>query len=343
MARSDTVKILSPSELPPAMKASFERIYDLKREIEALKAEHITPIADEITALWRDLKASSNMTRRDLDIIFRVIERWWQAEEMEDEAEGARIQDNIRRAFSAARRGEMINFLDVLEDTGAAGREKDATSADDDFEDNGDGFVEDEHRDQQLRDEISDETDEKDEVSGPDADWGEDQAPVPAEQDDGSSAGHAYNLGEQAGFDGHTDVKGLIKAQGWNARSIMAKNFAAGHAKGFKRFQQVEEAKLKERLNADRFKISQAGHKVGYEDRDEPNPYDAGSESATIWSDGYAGGVIRRENEEKTGTAPIKIAFFDEDDGVDNVVEFGRPIPLPTVSTDVRTSSGDVA
>ncbi|MTJ81754.1 MAG: hypothetical protein F8N37_12150 [Telmatospirillum sp.] len=248
---TDTTKILTPDELPPAMKAGFQKIYAFRREIESLKAEHITPLADEVTALWRDLKAGSGMTRKDLDLVYRICERLWLAEAMDDEAEGKRIQADIRRAFAAARAGEIINFLDVLtapapqvaEEAGDGGFEGDVAAAEE--------AIMAEPAPLNLN-EAEPRPQVDDHVAGPDADWGDDKLPVPVEEEDGSKDGYAFNLGEKAGLAGDLDIKGLIKKQGWNARSQRAKNCAAGHAVGVKRRQQLE-------LQADRQEDDSAG------------------------------------------------------------------------------------
>ena len=242
----EATKILSPSELPPAMATAFKQIYRLKREIKALKAEHIDPLAQDVTALWRDLKAGSDITRKDLELAYQIVARMWDAEAMEDRAEGERIQENIRRAFAAARKGEMINFLDVISD-GAAGAESDA---EDSFEDDvlqaESGFSAG-HGDEETSsagpapldfadDDPRAENDEP--VAAPDAEWGDDVSKAPAEQDNGDTAGFAYQEGERAGLAGNTDIKALITAAGYHHASALAKSFKAGHSAGLKKFTQ---------------------------------------------------------------------------------------------------------
>ena len=81
---TDTPKILSIVELPDAIKASFETIYRYEKTIEALHAKHIEPVAAERTAVWRDLKAGADMTRKDLELGYRIFKRWQEAQDMED-------------------------------------------------------------------------------------------------------------------------------------------------------------------------------------------------------------------------------------------------------------------
>ena len=349
---SDKVKLLSPEELPLEIRQAFHRIYDLDCEIADLKAEHIDPVAEQRTATWRTLKGATDITRKDIDLAYKIFRRWKDAAAMEDEAEGRRIQSNIKRLFDACQRGETIDFLQALNLKDHGGDQTGDLAGDDldDAENFGGGDagermedVEDRHRDQQLRVEIAEEPAA---VAGPDADWGDDKAPVPDEQNDGSKEGFAYAAGEAAGREGKMDVKALIKGQGWHYRSSMAKSFAAGHAKGLRLWE--ADAAKKERDDAI-YEANQAGHQAGYWDLDTMNPYDAGTETCEAWVRGYEGGVIRRENEAKHGIEPKlppekrKVALFDEGDEETNVVEFGgrQPIPLPT--TDVATSAGDVA
>ncbi|MDR3439862.1 hypothetical protein [Telmatospirillum sp.] len=275
------------------MKTAFEKMYALRRRIEALKAEHIVPLSDEVTATKRDLKASANMATKDIDLVYRLYERWCLAAQLEDELEGKRIQDNIRRAFSAARRGEIINFLDVLDGATISTEPQETENGFEDevaaAEEQVTGGAPFETAGQTL-------TASEEQAPAPAADWGDDKAPVPAEQDDGSQDGFAFNMGEKAGLEGQLDVKALIRAQGWNGRSQRAKNFAAGHAQGVKKRQQAANQPM---TDEEAYEITNAGNKAGYEGKPlSANPHDSGSDQAERWAAGHEGGCIRRQNEE---------------------------------------------
>jgi hypothetical protein len=112
----DDIRLLSPDELPDALKAGFAAIHDLDSRIDDLKATHIEPIADARTKAWRDLKAGCDIARKDLDLFYKLWKRARVASEMEDEAEGERILANLKRAYAALQAGQTLDFLSVLED-----------------------------------------------------------------------------------------------------------------------------------------------------------------------------------------------------------------------------------
>ena len=231
---TDTPKILSIVELPDAIKASFETIYRYEKTIEALHAKHIEPVAAERTAVWRDLKAGADMTRKDLELGYRIFKRWQEAQDMEDEAEGARIQANIKRLFAACKAGDTINFLQALDLV------ENGETIEDDVERAEASFMATESAPAPIATAAKAEAPEIND--GPDADWGDDQGPVPAEDDSGHDAGFAYQLGEEAGLAGQTDVRAVIRSHGKHGRSAWAKSFIAGHAAGFKRRQEQQPA-----------------------------------------------------------------------------------------------------
>jgi hypothetical protein len=110
----DDIKPFRPEELPDQIKAFFSAIYSLECEVEALKAKHITPVSDEIKAKRRMLKAGCDMNAKDIKLAYDLWKRLEQTTKMEDEAEGQRVQADIRRIFAALQKGEMVDFLSVL-------------------------------------------------------------------------------------------------------------------------------------------------------------------------------------------------------------------------------------
>jgi hypothetical protein len=111
----DDIRLLTTDELPGALKAAFTEIHRLEARIDELKAKHIEPVAAARTKAWRDLKAGTDIARKDLDLFYKLWKRARVAAELEDEAEGKRIVANLRRAYAALQAGQTLDFLSVLE------------------------------------------------------------------------------------------------------------------------------------------------------------------------------------------------------------------------------------
>lgn len=132
MARKDNDNhILTPDELPEALKAGFASRYRMDRTIEDLKAQHIDPVAKERTTLMRGLKKSTDINSKDLDLLYKLYERGRLAAEMEDAETGEKIQKDLRRAFKALNAGETLDFLNVIDSEDDAHMFEDADGPDD--------------------------------------------------------------------------------------------------------------------------------------------------------------------------------------------------------------------
>lgn len=108
------IRPLTTDELPAALKVAFAELYALDDKIAELKAEHIDPLADSRTATWRDLKAKTDIARKDLDLFYKLYKRARMAQALDDEAEGERIRDNLRRVYQALQAGETLDWLDAV-------------------------------------------------------------------------------------------------------------------------------------------------------------------------------------------------------------------------------------
>lgn len=206
---------IDPAKLPAFIKDSFGNLYAIEGKLADLKAQYIEPVADQRTEAWRILKAKTDVTRKDLDLFYRLYKRERDAEAMEDEEAGTKILEDIRKVYRAIAKGETVNFLDVLPE-----------AEDDDESDQGDAADE-------LDDDESDQGDADEEIEpisyadpeadGPDADWGANDAETTDEDLDG--AGHAFNAGKAAALAGEKcdnphdgrSAAGKTWRKGWEA------------------------------------------------------------------------------------------------------------------------------
>lgn len=198
-----TVKALSPAELPEALKAAFAKLYGIDCDLAALKTVHIEPKADERTAQWRDLKAATGIARKDLELYYKLYKRDKDAEQMDDEDAGQQIKEDLRRLYDALQKGETLDWLGV--DVGAenepAAEDEDAPFADVGTDDDGvddPAEVGPDDGDHEPKAEPA----PADAEGGPDADWGNAEAEASDAAFD--NAGVIFNEGEAAGGSGKT-------------------------------------------------------------------------------------------------------------------------------------------
>ncbi len=290
---------LSADQLPNAIKTAFAQLYALDCEIADLKATHIVPKTDERTALWRGLKKDSGIERADLELFYKLYKRHRTAQDLEDEADGERIQSNLRRAFTALKQGEVLNFLDALDQLKADLVEQDedeppveaATDGDDgaapqpldDADGEGTGAA-------------RGEGDGAEEIGPADSDWG--QGLAAADDGEVEHGGAVFNKGLEAGRDGfgpetnpHAD--GTPKAMLWER----------GRAKGAAD-RETEQAAHDDAV----YEATCAGNKAGEADEArEANPHDAGTDVHAAWDRGWEGGQIARANAAKADADPLDI------------------------------------
>lgn len=77
--------------------------------------KHIEPIKRAITKDRKKMCADLNMKWADLKPLFELEKRALAAGDMEDSDEGDDVITNMQEAWNYLRKGEVLNFLDVLD------------------------------------------------------------------------------------------------------------------------------------------------------------------------------------------------------------------------------------
>lgn len=248
--------------------AGFDEIYNFDKTIDDLKELHIDPVAALRTQAWRSLKTDTAIERADLKIGYELYKRNREAEDLEAEADGERVQDNLRRVFAALSEGETLDWLAALNEMPPAKPMTDADAYDLGLQAGRAGkpkldcpdFEKPSHTDQwitgwergTLAKGASDNANQEaaappqtDEIKGPDTEWGEGGAPAMNDpQLDG--AGEFYNAGKSAGFD-----KKPLSANPYDGRSLSGKMWRRGHDAALKdmaRSADVEKAKAEQKV-----------------------------------------------------------------------------------------------
>jgi hypothetical protein len=215
------------------IKDTFPRLLTLELEKAEMQQEHVAPLQQSFTKLARELKAKTGVDRADWWPSYLQFKRDHVAEQMDAAADTDRIQRNLKLMYDALNRGEMVNFLDVIED-GQPGSAPSAFEIDHAASEDANDSAAPKPLDFTDKEQAN-ATDKEAVAEAPPSDWGDNAArPVPHEQDNGDAAGHAFAEGMRAAIAGEADVAALIKAKGWDGRSALAKSFKAGHAAGLK-------------------------------------------------------------------------------------------------------------
>lgn len=118
MARAkSTPAVLPDHEKNELIQRTFPEILSLKKQIAALMEQHVKPVQRTLKKTWGELKAKTGTERADLDLLYRLYERDQLAGEMDEDTDRDRIMANLRRTFEALKDGDMLSFLDALEQT----------------------------------------------------------------------------------------------------------------------------------------------------------------------------------------------------------------------------------
>lgn len=226
-------KVLTNSELSPAMKEFFEARYRLDTQIDALKAQHIQKIADDRKALIRDFKAMSNLDTEITDPMYKLFKVKCNKASLESAADRARGAADLKRAFTALAKGEILDWLTALgiKDDPAPETEESPFGDDEGALNTGEQS---ERAASELRPlspaKAASRTEPEPE---PDPAWGATDQALSGGIEHSDAEGHAYQEGFRFGQAGNLDVKSLIKQKGLRRGSTDAISMTAGHAKGF--------------------------------------------------------------------------------------------------------------
>lgn len=103
----------TPQNVDGTIQDGFRERLKLENEVAALEAQHIKPLKDKINKLKKNMSANSGIDATDLNNFYRLYKRQEEADTME-EGDRDRIQSNMRQAFGALRKGEMLDFIDMM-------------------------------------------------------------------------------------------------------------------------------------------------------------------------------------------------------------------------------------
>lgn len=95
---------------------------ELNLQRKAAIAEHVKPIDDKITKLFRKVKTDTSLHIADLKAVYRLLERQNDAKLMDDQDEGNKILANLKIIYEAVTEGDepSLDFQNPFEDDESA-------------------------------------------------------------------------------------------------------------------------------------------------------------------------------------------------------------------------------
>lgn len=117
MARTKKLKrepMSNLGALEEQIQSEFQRLYKLECELAKMVEKHCEPIKKDIAKLKKNLKADADVEIKDLMLFYKLLARQWDSEAMEEEDRN-RVADAMHLVHSSLAKGEMMNWLEVVE------------------------------------------------------------------------------------------------------------------------------------------------------------------------------------------------------------------------------------
>ncbi|MEQ8504610.1 MAG: hypothetical protein RIB80_04740 [Rhodospirillales bacterium] len=96
-------------------------ILDLEQRIDELKAEHIKPLQNDIKTIKQStIKGDLGLKLKAFNWQYKGFKMEQDAKRFDDEAERDTLLDSLRECHEATVRGQMVDFVDVLQQVQAA-------------------------------------------------------------------------------------------------------------------------------------------------------------------------------------------------------------------------------
>lgn len=107
------------------IRKGFRSIYSVEKQIADLTEKHLAKLRQERTKLWRDLKAATDIPRKQMKPDYDKFKLAMESRDYLADDEGERLLDNLREVHNALHPGETVDWVALME---AADEEQPATS-----------------------------------------------------------------------------------------------------------------------------------------------------------------------------------------------------------------------
>ena len=110
---NDTTELQHNSAARAAhINSQFAELFAIDDDIETLRAKHITPLTQERTKVWRNLKKDTDITRKVLELHYKQYALARLAAEQEDG--GDKILDDMKEVFQALHPGGQVDWVAIV-------------------------------------------------------------------------------------------------------------------------------------------------------------------------------------------------------------------------------------
>lgn len=113
-ANEEPTELVNVEARREAIRKAFAEICSTERQLAALTEKYLTPLRDQRTKLWRDVKADTNIPRKVLSAEYALYKLAREANDFMDEDEGASRLDDLREAHLALHPGETLDWAAAL-------------------------------------------------------------------------------------------------------------------------------------------------------------------------------------------------------------------------------------
>lgn len=103
-----------------SLQDGFADLLELEREKADLKAEHLADVEDRIKKTRKNITTNTGIEAADWKHFYAIYKREQDAALLEDEGDKDRILTNLRDTFHALSKGDMVDFVKVMEQAQAA-------------------------------------------------------------------------------------------------------------------------------------------------------------------------------------------------------------------------------
>lgn len=92
---------------------TFAKIYQVEQDIAAAQQRHVDHLKEDRTQLWREVKKTTNITRKVLSAHYKLYAMAKDA--AFDEEDGNETLDGMRIAFEALQRNGQLDWITTIE------------------------------------------------------------------------------------------------------------------------------------------------------------------------------------------------------------------------------------
>jgi hypothetical protein len=112
--REDHQELTNVGARAGVIRNGFNEMYQIDAHIAEMQEKHVKPHQKERTALWRTMKADTNIARKDLELDYKRYKRLRDAAGAENDDDLDKLVDDIREIHEALHPGQMVDWIRAI-------------------------------------------------------------------------------------------------------------------------------------------------------------------------------------------------------------------------------------